>query len=86
MIDYTDKTEAYANALDSDITAERFEQVRDGRLWRGYSGAIYGCMVCTDRGYAFDTPAEAIDNAILFRDKCGDIRRKALALKAGGVA
>lgn len=28
MIDLTDKVAAYANALDDDIDAERFEQVR----------------------------------------------------------
>lgn len=35
MIDLTDKVAAYANALDSDIDAERFEQVRNRALWRG---------------------------------------------------
>ena len=76
VIDFTDKVMAYANALDSDITAERFEQVRDGKLWRGYSGAIYGCLVSTDKGYAFDTRAEALENARTFRERCREICQK----------
>jgi len=66
----TDKAAAYANALYSDITVEHFKQVRDGKLWHGYSGAIYGCLVSTDKGYAFETRDEALDNAFLFRDQC----------------
>ena len=40
MMDLTDKVAAYANALDSDISAERFEQVRNSELWRGWAGTI----------------------------------------------
>ena len=76
VIDFTDKVMAYANALDGDITAERFDQVRDGKLWRGYSGAIYGCLVSTDKGYAFDTRAEALENARTFRERCREICQK----------
>ena len=85
MIDLTDKVAAYANALDSDITVEPFKQVRDGKLWRGYSGAIYGCLVSTEKGYAFESRSEALDNARLFREQCREIRRKALAGETGGV-
>jgi hypothetical protein len=76
VIDF-DKATAYANALDTDITAEPFQQVRDGKLWRGYSGAIYGCLVSTDKGYAFEWKHEALENARLFREQCREIRRKA---------
>lgn len=76
-MDLTDKAAAYANALDTDISAERFEQVRDGKLWRGYVGTIYGCMVATDNGTTFDTAAAALANAELFREQCREIRRKA---------
>lgn len=75
-MDLTDKAAAYANALDSDITAEPFQQVRDRKLWRGFSGAIYGRLVSTDQGYAFETRAEALENARLFRKKCREILRK----------
>lgn len=75
LIDF-DKVAAYANALDSDITAEPFEQVRNGKLWRGYSGAIYSCLVSTEKGYAFDTRFEALENAHMFRELCRDIQRK----------
>jgi hypothetical protein len=77
VIDLTDKVAAYANALDSDIDAERFEQVRDGKLWRGYAGTIYGYPVATDNGTTFDTRADALENARLFREQCREIRRKA---------
>jgi len=75
MMDLTDKVAAYANALDSDISAERFEQVRNSELWRGWAGTIYGCIVSTKNGYAFETKAEAIKNALWFREQCMDIRR-----------
>lgn len=74
-MDMTDKAAAYANALDSDITAERFEQVRNSELWRGWAGAIYGCIVGTKNGYAFDTRADALENARWFREQCRDMRR-----------
>lgn len=77
MIDLTDKVAAYANALDSDIDAERFEQVRDRKLWRGWIGTIYGAGVGTDAGYAFGTKYEAVENARLMREQCREIRRKA---------
>lgn len=76
MIDF-DKVTAYANALDSDVAAERFEQVRDSKLWRGWVGTIYGCMVATDNGTTFDTAPAALANAELFREQCREIRRKA---------
>ena len=75
MMDLTDKVAAYANALDSDIDAERFQQVRDSKLWRGWMGTIYGCGVGTTAGFAFATKAEAVENAHRFRDQCRDMRR-----------
>lgn len=77
MIDLTDKAAAYANALDSDMAAQPWQQVRDGQLWRGYVGTIYGCPVATDNGTTFDTAAAAMANAELFREQCREIRRKA---------
>lgn len=74
-MDFTDKVAAYANALDSDIGAERFQQVRNSELWRGWMGTIYGCGVGTKNGYAFDTKAEAVENARIMRDQCREIRR-----------
>lgn len=76
MIDF-DKATAYANALDSDIAAEPWQQVRDGKLWRGYAGTIYGCPVATDNGATFDSRADALENARLFREQCREICRKA---------
>ena len=76
MIDF-DKATAYANALDSDIAAEPWQQVRDGKLRRGYAGTIYGCPVATDNGATFDSRADALENARLFREQCREICRKA---------
>ena len=76
MIDF-DKATAYANALDSDIAVEPFNQVRNSVLWRGFVGTIYGCMVATDNGTAFGTSAAALENARLFREQCREIRREA---------
>lgn len=81
MIDLTDKVAAYANALDSDIDAERFEQVRNRALWRGWIGTIYGAGIGTNAGYAFTTRNEAIGNARLAREQCREIVR---ARNAGG--
>jgi hypothetical protein len=74
-MDLTDKIAAYANALDSDIDAERLQQVRNSELWRGWMGTIYGCGVATTAGYAFDTKAEAVENARVMREQCREIRR-----------
>lgn len=72
MIDL-DKATAYAIALDSDVAAQRLQQVRDGKLWRGYVGTIYGCMVATENGTTFDTYADALANARLFRERCREL-------------
>lgn len=77
MIDLTDKLSAFAIALDSDIDAERLEQVRDSKLWRGWIGTIYGVGVSTEAGYAFCTKHDAMVNAKLMRERCRDILRKA---------
>ena len=75
MIDLTDKVAAYANALDDDIDAEQFKQVRNGTLWRGYVGTIYGCMVATENGYAFQSRRDALENARQMREQCREIVR-----------
>ncbi len=75
MIDLSDKIAAYANALDSDIDAERFEQVRNRALWRGWIGTIYGAGVGTEAGYAFCTKNDALANAKRMREQCRDIVR-----------
>lgn len=76
MIGLEDKIAAYANALDSDIAAQPWQQVRDGKLWRGYVGTIYGCPVATDKGYAFLYRSAALENARLMREQCREIVRK----------
>ena len=70
------KIAAYANALDGDITAEPWKQVRNGALWRGFVGAIYGCAVGTDKGTTFDTWSAAMANAMRFREQCREILQK----------
>ena len=54
-----DKIEIYAAALQSDINAERFQQVVESRLKTYWIGTVYGGGVATARGYKFDTPEEA---------------------------
>ena len=66
-----DKVAHYAAALDSDIGAMPWEQVRDGKLWRGYVGTIYGKPVATEfGGLLFDHRDEALENARRMRDEC----------------
>lgn len=72
----TDKVAAYANALDSDINIDQFKQVRSGYLWSGYAGTIHGCMIGTEKGFAFPTPREALDNAYLMREQCRAVLAK----------
>jgi len=81
VIDLSAKVASYANALDSDIDAERFDQVRNRALWRGWIGTIYGAGVGTEAGYAFCTKNDALANAELMRAQCRDIVR---ARNAGG--
>lgn len=64
------KLHAYAIALDDDIGAQRIEQVRDGKLWRGWIGTIYGVKVGTTKGALFDSHAEALENARMMREQC----------------
>lgn len=40
-----DKAKMYAIALPNDISAERFEVVENGKLWRGWTGTVYGVRV-----------------------------------------
>lgn len=66
-----DKVAHYAKAMDWDISAMSWEQVRDGKLWRGYAGTIYGKPVGTEAGgLLFDHRDEALENARRMRDEC----------------
>ena len=78
-----DKASAYANALDSDIAVEPFNQVRNSVLWRGFVGTIYGCMVSTDNGTSFSTSVAALENARLFREQCREIVRVRAGITGG---
>ncbi len=76
MSDLEDKIAAYANALDDDIDAVQFNQVRNGTLWSGYVGTIYGRMVSTEKGYAFQSRRDALENARHMRERCREIVRE----------
>ena len=75
MSTYTppDKIEIYAAALQSDINSERFQQVVDSKLKTYWIGTVYGGGVATERGYKFDTPEEAWENASAFVERCAEI-------------
>ena len=68
-----DKIEIYAAALQSDINSERFQQVVDSKLKTYWIGTVYGGGVATARGYKFDTPGEARENASAFVERCAEI-------------
>lgn len=69
-----DKAKMYAIALPNDISAERFEVVENGKLWRGWTGTVYGVRVMTkERGHKFPTFEEARYNAELFVEQCKEI-------------
>lgn len=68
-----DKVAIYAAALQSDINAERFQQVVDSKLKTYWIGTVYGGGVATERGYKFDTPEEAWENASAFVERCAEI-------------
>ena len=77
-----DKIEMYAAALDSDISAERFQRVENGKLMTYFHGTVYGMGVATDeRGHAFATFKEAHENACLFVEKCAEIVSKRAAMR-----
>ena len=67
-----EKLKAYAMALDSDISAERFEIVEDGKLKREWCGTVYGARVCTSKGHRFQTFDQAYANASLFVMECAE--------------
>lgn len=69
----SDKINAYAMALESDINAERFQQVVNSKLETFWIGTVYGGGVATERGYKFRTPEEAWDNASHFVERCAEI-------------
>lgn len=59
---HPDKIDVYAVALQSDIGAERFQQVVDSKLETFWIGTVYG-GVATKRGHKLKTPEEAWNNA-----------------------
>lgn len=71
-----DKLAAYAMALDDDISAVRFEQVRDRKLWRGWFGTVYDCKVSGSDKVGFDTYEEAREDARIFVEQCKDAMKK----------
>ena len=70
---HPDKIDVYAVALQSDIGAERFQQVVDSKLETFWIGTVYGGGVATERGHKFKTPEEAWNNASDFVDRCAEI-------------
>ena len=68
-----DKVAIYAAALQSDINSERFQVVESGKLKTYWIGTVYGGGVATARGYKFDTPEEAWENASAFVERCAEI-------------
>ena len=68
-----DKIEIYAAALQSDINAERFQQVVNSKLETYWIGTVYGGGVATAQGYKFKTPEEARENASYFVERCAEI-------------
>ena len=68
-----DKIEIYAVALQSDINSERFQVVESGKLKTYWIGTVYGGGVATARGYKFDTPEEAWENASAVVERCAEI-------------
>ena len=70
---HPDKIDVYAVALQSDIGAERFQQVVDSKLETFWIGTVYGRGVATKHGYKFKTPEEAWNNASYFVDRCAEI-------------
>ncbi len=68
-----DKIEIYAAALQSDINAERFQQVVNSKLETYWIGTVYGGAVATAQGYKFKTPEEARNNAAYFVERCAEI-------------
>ena len=64
---------ATSAALQSDINAERFQQVVDGKLKTYWIGTVYGVGVATARGYKFGTKEEAWKNASAFVERCAEI-------------
>ena len=77
----TDKIEAYAMALQSDINIERFQVVENSKLQTYWIGTVYCGGVATDAGYKFKTTTEAWDNASRFIEQCAEIVSERLSKK-----
>ena len=61
-----DMMEYYSKATLDDAGSKGWQQVRNGRLWKGYVGTVFGKPVSTERGALFDTRKEARANALFF--------------------
>jgi len=66
-------------AQQSDINSERFQVVESGKLKTYWIGTVYGGGVATARGYKFDTPEEAWENASAFVERCAEILSERIA-------
>jgi len=56
----------YSKATPDDAGSKAWQQVRNGRLWKGYIATVFGKPVSTERGALFDTRKEAKANALFF--------------------
>ena len=56
----------YSKAIPDDAGSKAWQQVRNGKLWKGYVGTVFGRPVSTERGALFDTRKEARANALFF--------------------
>lgn len=61
-----EQMEFYSKATPSDAGTKSWQQVRNGRLWKGYIGTVFGKPVSTEKGALFDTRKEAKENALFF--------------------
>ena len=61
-----DMMEYYSKATPDDAGSKAWQQVRNGHLWKGYVGTVFGKPVSTERGALFDTRKEARANALFF--------------------
>ena len=61
-----DMMDFYSKATPDDAGSMGWQQVRNGKLWKGYVGTVLGKPVSTERGALFDTRKEAKANALFF--------------------
>lgn len=56
----------YSKATSDDAGSKAWQQVRNGKLWKGYVGTVFSKPVSTERGALFDSRKEAKENALFF--------------------